>query len=48
MGFVHYIKFQHYFYRRTRNETILYLLAVLQGRQGFCTLANLFRQTENC
>ena len=48
MGFVHYIKFQHFFYRRTKNETILHLLRVLQGRQGFCTLANLFRQAEHC
>ena len=48
MGFVHYIKFQHCFYRCPINETILHLLRVLQGRQGFCTLANLFRQAENC
>ena len=46
MGFVHYIKFQHCFYKQ--NETGLHLLRVLQGRQGFCTLANLFRQSEHC
>ena len=31
-----------------QNETSLHLLRVLQGRQGFCTLDNLFRQAEHC
>ena len=34
------------FLQMNKNKRILHLLYVLQGKQGFCTLANLFRQAK--
>ena len=48
MGLVHYIKFEHSFYRRTKKQDQSPLAACTAGQAGIWTLANLFWQAENC